>query len=320
MNKKFIMLTILFLLATYGCVSQEQEQDPKLQKFQDIGVLSFGPKTDKIPPGRYAYISLVIRNNLLGDMAGNVTASLDNVYPFRIVENGSEHGPDDIRSSGIPYYDGDLGLKYRQHRIINFFPDQEMEFFWILRAPNASEIANMWYEHPIYYTLDYDYKMNAYQEVIAMSESEYSYRRERNALPTPGAIISAGPISIIPATQQIVIFNPGEASSFIYSFDMKNIGKGMLKPGTNLTLGFNFSDKINCSAPNPQQEWSCSGKRCENKKITPEELAVGIRVGIPCDISQKNETFISLPFYFDITYEYTLEGNAKIVVAPLKVY
>lgn len=312
---------ILFLLATYGCVSQEEEQDPKLQKFQDIGVLSFGPKVDKVPPGRYAYISLVIRNNLLGEMASNVTASLDNVYPFKIIEGNVPHGPDDIRTNNT-YYDGDAGLSYRQHRITKFFPDQEMEFFWILKAPNASEIANMWYEHTIYYTLDYAYKMNAYQEVIAMTESEYSYRRERNALPTPAALISAGPISVVPATQAHVIFNPNEVSSFTYAFDMKNIGKGMLKPGTNLTLSFNYSDKINCSIPTPSQGWHCdyTHRRCTNDAITPEELAVGIRIGIPCDIKSTTETFISLPFYFDITYEYTLEGNAKIVVAPLKVY
>ncbi|TFG99445.1 MAG: hypothetical protein E4H14_20275, partial [Candidatus Thorarchaeota archaeon] len=150
MELKSVKLTIVFVvfsLALLGCTAPTSDEETVLYNFEGIGTLSFGLPVipgqspsgtiQVVPPDGDAYISLLLRNNAEGDYASNIIVRLENVEPFLIKECHNEKSPSAYRDAGencAPYSE-DGGLMYSEHKLGEMYPDQEVEFFWTLVAP-----------------------------------------------------------------------------------------------------------------------------------------------------------------------------------------
>ncbi len=88
-KEAILIAPILFLIATFLCVSSEVKET-KLSYVEDIGVLDAIVRPGKILPDGDAYVNIILRNNAEGYVAENVTVTLHNIEPFKIVEEGKE--------------------------------------------------------------------------------------------------------------------------------------------------------------------------------------------------------------------------------------
>ncbi len=362
--KKNIVFAILLFSSLFvmGCVSNNStEKETTLTSVEDLGVIYFGAPAiggqeatfavQKVRPENNAYLSVVIRNNALGDEASNIELSLDNVEPFKIVECGVAHEPNDIRDTSKDEFScntwaPDNGKQVRTHFLEHMFPNEEIEFIYILQAPSSSEIANVYYEHNIYYTLNYHYKVGAYEEIQAMTQEEFTRKSTNKENILGNAGITAGALRATPK-QQTVIYSPGIKQNFLYEYTLTNAGKGIIKPNSYVNVSIQYPNAVeipsygewidisHCqiNAESGEKGKWCAWYRKEYGIGEGEDIGNVIVASFPSIefITEKpitmqfnlKESYTNMPlqslkFYMRISYDYMQEGTTKIGVLPLK--
>jgi len=235
-HKEIIIIAILFSLAlTFGCIGESKPtNETKLDVEQGVGIVG-KLKVDELHPGLEGYISLDVRSNFEGEGASNVMIAIDNVKPFKIVECGGEHEPNDNRDcSG--QLDMDNGLPVRMHKTKKLIPGDEINVFWRLKAPGKDEISDIALKHPIYYSTAYDYNVKFHQNIIFMSQNEMIKRRQagEDYQISGESGNTAGELRFSGSTQQPIIYffdyspNSGQEGNFNFAtqYLVENKGKG----------------------------------------------------------------------------------------------
>jgi len=360
-NKSLFIIPII-LIFLMGCVSTDtSDKETTLTSVEDLSVIYFGAPAvggqeatfavQKVRPDNNAYLSVVIRNNALGDEASNIELSLENVKPFKIVECGVAHEPSEIRDFEEEKFSCntwalDNGKEVRTHFLETMFPNEEIEFIYILKAPSAEEIANVYYEQDIYYSLNYHYKVGAYQNIMAMTQEEYTRKRNNNENTIGSAGITAGALRATP-NLQTVIYSPGVEQNFLYEYSLTNAGKGIIKPDSYVNVSISFPNAVTTTTTGNWVDISdCelntdSGEKLKWCKWYREEYGLDETedvgnviiasfpsiefltekpIVIPFYLKEEytNTPIQSLQFYMRISYDYMQEGSTKLGVLPLK--
>lgn len=236
--KKTIILVMGVLLLS-GCIRQETTTETKITSSQGIGVLEYRAVVNQMLTGTFNYVLLSVRNNAGGSSAKNIRASLENVQPFRMYECNQEQNPSAERLAVCNQFFDDVGIPYRSHRVNQMLPNEELQFFWNIKAPPGEEIVNMQYSQVIYYTLEYDYVSTVTQTIVGISQEEYLERSQEGPVSIAGqTITSPGEIRLESKTQQPLIYSEGSPTplEFMLQFDIKNVGNGVIKPGTDILV------------------------------------------------------------------------------------
>ena len=246
---KLLIIVSVFSIALLGCPGPTSEVETVLYNFQGLGVLSFGlpvipgqspsGNIQITPPDGDAYISIHVRNNAEGDYASNIIVRLENVEPFLIKECHEERSPSDIRTENCPPYNEDEDLIYSEHKLGEMYPDQEVEFFWTLVAPESQQIADMFYDHIIYYAVEYDYKVTASQVIYAMTQAEKTSRLSEDK-PVSGSMSSThGEIKFTPNFNEPLMYSTSQSSGqdLVLKYKIYNSNAaGTIKPGTKINI------------------------------------------------------------------------------------
>lgn len=239
-------MTIMAIILLSGCVSRPvATEEVKISKTTGIGVLDFGVVVQEMVADTYNYIILSIRNNAEGNNAKDIRASLDNVEPFTIYECNLEHEPTDLRVDVCNQFFDDYDVPYRSHKINEMIPDEEIQFFWNVKAPTDSEIVDMGLEHTVYYTLEYNYTSTVTQTIAAISQEEYLELSKEGPVSLSGQTISSpGELKLESNTQQPLIFSEGSEVplDFTLEFDITNTGDGVPMPGTRILVAVKKGD------------------------------------------------------------------------------
>lgn len=338
MNKKVMIGSIALIFLIIGC-TETKTQETVLTKAQGVAVTSFRPAVNRIGMGGYDYVLLVLRNNAEGVQAENIYVSLENVEPFKIQECGVLHNPSDVRVAVCESFYNDLDQPYKTHYIEQMFPDEEIQFFWNIKAPEKEELANMYFKHSIYYSILYSYKVSSTDNILAMNQQEYFDKTEEGATITPGgATTSAGEISITPKTQQPIIYTTSEEpTEFLFSIEIANTGEGVPNPNTPIRVVVDYPESDYLSTSN--ERYSGYGWRAYNdntdkkyfegitisenaliKEIQPDVLYEPFTINLPFSISGGNiyEPEKTLTFNIHISYGYMKEGLTEIESYPIK--
>jgi len=340
-DKRFLIVLTAFLVL--GCVQQSGEET-KLEEFEGLGILQFGMPTrpgvptvevEKVTPNSSAYLSLILRNNAEGSIARDIVVSLDNLEPFMIMECGEVYEPSSERT-GEPCYSfyDDEGLPYRSHGLKVLNPDEEVEFFWVLRSPTKEEIGNMYYEHEIYATVEYHYHTSIYMGIAAMTFQEYSSRKASGLPLTATKTASAGAIRVFSNTIEPVTYVQGSTGqNFVLSFKVINQGKGIPKPGSKVRITLEYDDRVvELLGESPmeeagdavkdwfQQEYGKPMGKLLYMDLDPINLMSeeGYTVNIPFNLRELSPNYQTIPFYVRVSYDYQIEESTKVGVIPIK--
>jgi hypothetical protein len=262
MRKTMVLIASIVILS--GCVQKETTEtttavETTLQGFQGIGVLDFSPIKNQLAPGASTYLKLRIRNNALGKTARNVIVKLDGLGLYSLLDCLSEpvpfEGLDTLNSEyDVPHpeggtttcgalygealgggtlylYDMDAGLSVIEHGISRLFEGDEYEFYWGIIAPSNAEISGIYYKQDIFYNIQYDYTVENYFNLVAMSSQEFERRRDmgESTIVETDSTVTAGPIGVSQEAQMIEFPSTGQ-SSLEYSFvvNIANQGEGAL--------------------------------------------------------------------------------------------
>lgn len=355
--KKILIINLAFaflIVFTMGCLEGRPTEETKLDVVEGIGVIGI-TRIDELRPGLAGSFLITVRSNLEGVGASNVTISLENVRPFRIVECGDVLEPNEIRTcSG--QLDSDENLPVRSRRTSKMFPGEEIDVFWRLQAPSAEEIFNIALRHPIYYIIEYDYKVSFMETVAFMSQEESFRRREAGEGTLEGSSgITAGELKISSITRQPVLYTFQEDVTeykpydFILSYSIENVGKGF--PISDLSLIMIYEDGVGpikdvtceeygwCVMKEEEEElfkeifedddWE-EIKENENnllvKRINSTEMMDFFNVFIPMEITDEEMETLSrrrtpikiYSFNMYGAYRYYIEGKDYIDVFPIK--
>jgi hypothetical protein len=247
----FVASLVVFSIAMLGCTAPTSTEETVLYSFQGLGVLSFGlpvipgqspaGSIQITPPEGDAYISLLVRNNAEGDYASDIIVRLENVEPFKIKECHVEQNPSDFRDDdeNCAPYSEDGGLMYSEHRLGEMYPDQEVEFFWTLIAPSESEIAGMFYDHVIYYAVEYNYKVTSSQIVYAMTQAEKTSRLNDDKPVSGSMSTTSGEVRFTSNFNEPIIYSTGQSSGQDLALKYKiynSNADGTIKPGTKMNV------------------------------------------------------------------------------------
>ncbi len=256
MDKKLFVVMVLcvaFAGVTLGCTmctQQRSTEETELYTFQGLGVTHYGlpvlgagapSGVEVVAAGSDAYISLILRNNAEGSEATNIKVSLQNIEPFQVRECGLLKEPTEDRATDeyCPPYQEDGGYPYSTHFVSQMFPDEEIEYFWTLKAPESEEIGNMYYEQKIYYTVEFHYKVSMYQSLMAMTQSEFTRRSSEGTAVTGTSETTNGEIRIRSTTNEPVRYSTGssEGQSLLMEYEISNINPaGIPKPESKVIL------------------------------------------------------------------------------------
>lgn len=354
-------LCMVFAAATLGCTGCTQQRstvETELEEFQGIGVIQYGlpvlgagapSGTEVVAAGSNAYISLIIRNNAEGSEASNIKISLQNVAPFSVAECGNVKGPSELRGDTeyCPPYQDDVGQPYNTHFIEEMFPDEEVELFWTLQAPDSEDIGNMYYEQDIYYTVEFHYKVTMYQSLMAMTQSEFTRRSSEGKAVTGTSDMTNGEIRIRGTTNEPVRYSTGsqEEQSIVVEYRIANINpQGIPKPGTEIAISLTVPNDyvsipadigdwgwVLASAPECnvssvdcrtwlQAEYDVSNSEIDNivgrtivknlEAYTFRDVNDEYTIYAPLELeSGISPSVLSLPFYVRASYDYLLDGQ-----------
>ncbi|MCK4715026.1 MAG: hypothetical protein KAT35_05585, partial [Candidatus Aenigmarchaeota archaeon] len=335
-------------------------EETELYTFQGLGVTQYGLPVlgagapigvEVVAAGSDAYISLILRNNAEGSEATNIKVSLQNIEPFQVRECGSVYGPTENRatSGGVPNeycppYQEDGGYPYSTHFVSRMFPDEEIEYFWTLRAPESEKIGNMYYEQKIYYTVEFHYKVSMYQSLMAMTQAEFTRRSSEGKAVTGTSETTNGEIRIRSTTNEPVRYSAdsSEGQSLLMEYEISNINPaGIPKPESKVILSLTVPDSY-VSIPSDIGDWewtlashpSCtvSGQSCSdwleseyeitNTNIVDRTIIKEINAYILRDVNDEYTIYaplelesgilpsvLSLPFYVRASYDYLLDGQ-----------
>ncbi len=241
MKKIYFIALLIPLLLLFGCLNGENVQgtknETKLEITQGIDVLKDKIVISELTPGGVGTISLTVRDNLGGVTAKDIIVGLDNLGLFKVVECGKDFAPYDKRSSECKGYFGyDPYLTVNQHGVAKMIPGQEINFWWRIKAPEASEIGYIALQHPLYYFLEYTYFTSSSQTVAFMSHQELVRRQQSNeSTEISGKMkLSAGEITVNMISDQPIIYyytypnseNDEPPFDFTLLYEVKNVGDG----------------------------------------------------------------------------------------------
>jgi len=242
------------LLLITGCTlpfGETQAEETKISVTDGIGVLEYQAVVNKMLSDTYNYILLSVRNNAGGSNAKNIEASLENVEPFSVYECSQEHGPSDVREIICNQFFEDSGKPYKTHKVNQMRPNEELQFFWNIKAPTDGEIVGMSFNHDVYYTLEYDYTSTVTQTIVTLSQQEYLQQSQEGPVTLSGQTISSpGEIKLESRIQQPLIFVEGEGTTeFNLEFEVSNEGSGIPKPGSTVLIAVKKDPLINVLSP-----------------------------------------------------------------------
>ncbi len=337
------IIPILAVVLVLGCI-QAPAEETKLMESEGLGILLFGlpsnPENpvieiEKVPANSDAFLSLILRNNAEGDIAKDITVSLDNVEPFDIVECGDQHSPVAQRTEACygSIYDDRLEDDYRTHRINEMRPDEELEFFWVLKSPSKLITGGLYYQHPIYVSVNYHYHTSIYTGVAAMTFQEYSSRKSGGGSLTGTSTSSAGEVIVYSQTSEPILYVQGSPGSFVLKLLITNRGNGIPKPNekVNLTIEFDknlveLNGETTVDVANQNQlrwfntEYGANKQDRESlllQQIEPINLiSNSYTINVPFKLLESNANYQILPFYVRISYDYSLESQTALGVIP----
>ncbi|MFA5406335.1 MAG: hypothetical protein WC307_03180 [Candidatus Nanoarchaeia archaeon] len=343
------LIAIMGLLLICGCLGNNTTStETKIQSTQGIGVLEFKAVVDDMIASTYNYLLLSIRNNAEGSSAKNIMVSLENVEPFMIYECNQEHAPNEKRTSVCNQFFDDVGEAYRTHKINNMLPDEEIQFFWNIRAPTEQEIVNLAYDQTIYYSMSYDYTTTVTQTIAGISQAEYLERSKEGAVTLSGQTISSpGEVKIESKTQQPIIYTEGSSIplDFTLQFELDNVGTGVPKPGSTIIVAVKSDESTSVNEELARRagwlQYSEIQSAFDAKfpLIEFEELTSTIREGlwitsIDSSLIRSSSYSLILPVQFNtgnvyepqkiltfsayISYTYLKEGSTSISVYPVE--
>ncbi len=255
-DKKFLLLA--FVIATFACITATQPTtETQLSVFQGLGVTYFGVPTiggqtpsfsvQRIRPSEEAYLSMIIRNNAGGDKAEDLVVSLDNVKPFKMVECGEEHTETEIRTDEqaqcVSWLDN-INKPFRSFGIPSIAPGEEVELIYVLKAPSKNQVANVYYEHEIFYTMQYKYKTSAFQSIVGFSQEEYSNQVKSGTLSQLNQTNTAGAVNIKSKIKSPVIYTLGKDKDFLLEFELSNVGIGNLVTGSKINVTVTYPTSV----------------------------------------------------------------------------
>ncbi len=254
--KYVLILSVFFLALAFGCIGggESEFNETKLEVEEGVGIVDT-LKIEELNPGLDGYVSLTIRSNLGGEGASNVIIGIDNVKPFKIVECGADRDPEEIRGENCAgQLDKDRNLPFRMRGTAKLFPGEELDVFWRLKAPSKDEISDIALKHPLYYDVEYDYRVNFHQSIIFMSQNEMLRRRQagEDYIIEGESGGGAGELRFTGTTQQPVIYffdyEPGSEQesdfNFALQYFVENKGKGFPLSDVVLLLEYPANNKI----------------------------------------------------------------------------
>ncbi len=357
MKHELIMMVIGIILIS-GCTGLEgimnmfgisgvaTKQETILQPQQGLGVTSFTIAVTDMLADTYNYVLMSVRNHAGGANAKNIMVSLENVKPFQLHECDYDRDASSIRTELCNQFYNDFGVPYKAHKINEMFPDEEVQFFWNIKAPDEGEIAKMKYNHIIYYTLSYDYAMVTTKTIAGISQDEFLRQSEEGPVTITGQqVSSAGEIKFTSTTQEPFIYLEGSGKTDInLNFEIENQGEGMATPETELiiiikkpadtTINYNNEKITQFGWKNVSEMQSEHGNLSEIytelasntgdqliRSISSDNLNSGkqtVSVPIKFDSSTFHEPQKILTFTVYITYNYLKEGQTTLSVYPIK--
>jgi len=224
-------------------------------------------------------------------------------------------------------------LQYRTHSMSIINPDEEMIFFWTLKAPSSEKIANMYYEQEMLGILGYHYHTSVYVGVSSMNFNEYNSRQSQGLSLSGITTSSAGPIRISSVTDEPVLYSGG-TQGFILKLNVENQGNGIPQPNKNMTLTVEYDNSIlnfkgqgglMSEASSNDKKWfeeeygeQTQAYNLLTMKLEPMLLSHTYSISIPFDLIKTNINYQIIPFYVRISYDYEVESLASIGVVPLK--
>jgi len=263
-DKVIIFMTLVTMILVLGCTgTQYSANETKLDINSGLGVVG-NIKIDELNPGLSGYVSLTVRNNLGGHEAKDVKVTLDNVRPFKILECGKIMDPTDIRPTGCAgVLEKDEGLPVKERRTDKLLPGQEIDVYWMLKAPTQEEISNIGLRHPIYYNVEYSYVTDFHENIFMMSQQEQIRRKQAGEpLTLSGESgMTAGELRFSGSTQQPIVYffsqKPGSGNEapfeFALSYLIENKGQGL--PLSDLAIILEYPEGINVSSQTSTYGW-----------------------------------------------------------------
>lgn len=272
MNKKiynyilifFALFPIVFALGCIPGLGGQSQEETVLAPTQGVGLTQggFSIFDNRLKPDTKTVLSVKMRNNAEGQSASNVIVTIDNIEPFKLIAcNNDEVDPNEDYSAYPEcgsYYDLDLRgkdgvtpLRMNQHGTLEFLPGQELEFMWSIQSPTrylldgicmCDENANA---HPIYYTIDYDYRMITQEDVTFMSQEEYTNIKNINgSVNLPSKLKhSAGEFRLKyqegSENPNLKLYYPtGFAQTMDLDFEIENVGRGFSPSGVSIVVEY----------------------------------------------------------------------------------
>lgn len=307
-----IFLYLLLLLSNLGCVAKEEIP----QSYEDIKVLFAGSKINRVAPNTSTFVVITVMNNALGENATNVMVSLENVEPFKVIEEGREYEPSAGRGSTNPYgYTCDEGKEVRTHCMERIMPGEIIDFFWILKAPSKEEIGTMVYDHRLYYTIKYEYAANFIYRVVAINEEELMRgTRVSNSLihSTPSPIKLEGRT---PDNYMIYSSKQVRESYLIFSLSVVPEARGTVDEDLTVTVIYPAPEYM------PSGDVEGWGKISNGfvRKINNVELSTSPEFHLPVNLPMDSRPFINLDFKIELKYTFIKNGDFVITVVPIKI-
>ncbi|PIN99632.1 hypothetical protein COT72_05125 [archaeon CG10_big_fil_rev_8_21_14_0_10_43_11] len=355
-----------------GAQTSSTQSESKLSAFQGIGVLSFIPIQEQLLPGGQSYVELTIRNNALGQVAKNIVITLDHIHPFSLLDcTGSEIPLESISVSNQDYlvsyqdeqvacdkvygrcdpldsdcgfflYDNDSRVALNQHGLLELFTGDEYDFIWGVKAPEVGAIKGIYYKQDLYYIVEYDYGVNGFYNLIAMSNTEAQRRRDvGESLNVPiDEQNSAGPIDVVFEDEQVFFDVLGSQIVQNFIFTIENKGTGVLSEGTDARVVSRIPDELDVQSScanwwdghlvqnedgTYRTEEGCANKDILYRDITSQDFFGSLEFFVPFKINEQTLTLLrdnnipltTFTFFVDMNYTYSIEGSTTLQVRPL---
>jgi hypothetical protein len=366
MKKLIALISIVFLVFVFGCLQTGPVKETVLAPNEGVGLAlpGFSLLDKVIRPNSITFLSISIRNNAEGQIAKNVIVSIDNIEPFKLVScNGSVTEPttlySEIPECGI-YYDLDMRgkdgaspLHLNQHGTSELLQGQELELMWTLKSPPQELLGGICMcetnnnPHLLYYTMDYDYKMIAQENIVYMSNDEYrKIKQENGTVNIPSTFEqTAGEFQISHLTQipKLYFATTELAQGTDLSYEIYNRGRGFSPSG--ITIVIEYPAQMEPSSAYKDFGWKTSDELNEEEKtavrrnfpemnmenilvrqISEDRIRPGIKFPVTAPLELKKEELGSL-IAFSIPqktynvgvylyYTYRVENVGKISVSP----
>jgi hypothetical protein len=209
----------------------------------------------------------------------------------------------------------------------------------------------MFYDQIIYYTVEFHYKVTAYQSIMAMTYTELQRRVEEEKAVTGSMDISNGELKFVSETSEPKIYSTGspDRQNFLLKYKISNSNaNGIVKPGTKVNISITLpSEFLTVSEDLSEYDWvnastnaSVSGwlkseysgmtdeilRRTVFRELEAEYLRTPsdvVTLYVPLELDELiSPSVLTLPFYLRVSYTYMLDCKTatdctRIRVEPL---